>query len=116
MRNRISKRQVVFAHPFTLSEIDREFPAGPYTVETEETAVNSASFVTYRPIGTVLVRRAPGIRGDRPEFWDIEAASLAAALERDGQPAHAPGAEDRAALDRAENEGWSRERQDGAAS
>ncbi|MBB4658206.1 hypothetical protein [Parvularcula dongshanensis] len=115
MANRICKHQVAFAYPFTLKGIRDEFPAGAYTVETEEAPVTGDAHRTHRAIGSILVRRHPGAR--RPEFWDIDLRSLASALDRDAAlgDARRSGAQSVIALPmdhtmdaigRAEDEGW----------
>ena len=39
---------VRFAEPFTLTGLEREQPAGTYTVETGEELIPSVSFAAYR--------------------------------------------------------------------
>lgn len=82
MSTRFRTRTVVFARPFVLDEIERELPAGSYTVEVEEEMLDGASFVGYRRVGTRMTVPLPG--GAGVETWLIRPDGLDAALERDG--------------------------------
>ena len=96
MTNRVSKRLVTFAHPFRLDSIERQWPAGEYTIETDEEPLDSNSFVAFRTVGTtMIVYPRPG-RSGQHMFIEIDAGELEAALLRD-----------RDGIDRAENEGMS---------
>ena len=96
MTNRISKHLVTFRSPFYLESLEDEWPAGDYTIETEEEPLDSASFLAYRRVSTtMIVHRKRGLRTET-KFVTIDPADLAAAQAHDQQP-----------LDRAENEGMS---------
>jgi hypothetical protein len=73
---------VEFAHAFHLDEIERELPAGQYTVETEEEALDSASFLAWRRVATSLFVR-PDQSSSAAQMWAIDPVSLEAALKRD---------------------------------
>lgn len=83
MTIRTTSRTVTFTRPFVLSGIVEEQPAGTYTVETDEELLQTASVPAYRRISTLL--RLPGRPGSSVLGYvvDIDAAELAAALERD---------------------------------
>ena len=80
---------VRFAEPFTLTGLEREQPAGTYTVETDEELIPSVSFAAYRRTATWL--RLPGEReGAGPsaghsEVVAIDPVELDAALARDAR-------------------------------
>jgi len=87
MTMRTTSRTVTFTHPFVLSGIVEEQPAGTYTVETDEELIENASVTAYRRISTLI--RLPGRPGSMvlEQVVDIDAAELAAALERDADRA-----------------------------
>jgi len=84
-----STMTVRFAEPFTLTGLEREQPAGNYTVETDEELIPSLSFTAYRRTATWL--RLPGQReGAGPsaghsEVVAIDPVELDAALARDAR-------------------------------
>jgi hypothetical protein len=81
---RTVSRTVTFRHPFRLSGIVEEQPAGTYVVETDEEPVDTPSVEAWRRISTLI--RLPGRPGrlTLDQVIDIDPAELAAALERDG--------------------------------
>lgn len=83
MTNRVSKRLVTFQKPFSLDSIERQWPAGDYTIETEEEPLDSNSFVAYRTICTTMILRPPSGKSGRHIFIEIDASELDAALLRD---------------------------------
>jgi hypothetical protein len=87
MTMRTTTRNVVFTRPFVLRGIVEEQPAGTYTVETDEEAIGSGPVTAYRRISTLI--RLPGPPGSLvlEQVVDIDAAELAAALEKDAAPA-----------------------------
>jgi hypothetical protein len=97
MTNRISKQLVTFRSPFYLDSLEEEWPAGNYTIETEEEPLDSPSFLAFRRIATTMIVHTK--RGERTQtkFVAIDPAELADALARDQRP-----------LDRADNEGMAR--------
>ena len=63
MTMRTTSSTVTFIHPFTLSGMDEERPAGTYTVETDEELLQTSSLPAYRRISTLIrLRRDPGVR------------------------------------------------------
>ncbi|HWG79311.1 MAG TPA: hypothetical protein VN681_06025 [Stellaceae bacterium] len=87
MTMRTTTRNVIFARPFVLRGIAEEQPAGTYTVETDEEPIGNGPVTAYRRISTLI--RLPGLPGSLvlEQVVDIDAAELAAALEKDAAPA-----------------------------
>ena len=83
MTNRVSKRLVTFKKPFSLDSIERQWPAGNYTIETEEEPLDSISFLAYRTICTTMILHHPTGKSGKHIFIEIEASELDAALLRD---------------------------------
>lgn len=94
MTNRLTKKLVTFRNPFVLESHDQTWPAGDYTIETEEEPLNSRSFLAYRKIATTMVVRSRTGKRTRTQFVEIDSAELDAALARDTE-----------SIERAENEG-----------
>ena len=51
---RTRRETLTFAHPFTFGDRAEVQPAGAYTVQTDEEAIEGISFLTYRRIATVI--------------------------------------------------------------
>jgi hypothetical protein len=70
-----------------LSGVVEEQPAGTYTVETDEEPIGTGPITAYRRISTLI--RLPGRPGSSvlEQVVDLDAAELAAALEKDAAPA-----------------------------
>ncbi|ABI75796.1 conserved hypothetical protein [Hyphomonas neptunium ATCC 15444] len=83
MTNRVSKRLVTFNKPFRLDSIERQWPAGDYTIETEEEPLDSKSLLAYRTICTTMILHPPSGKSGRHIFIEIEASELDQALLRD---------------------------------
>ena len=83
MTIRTTVSTVTFARPFILDSIAEEQPAGTYTVETDEEMLPTTLVPAYRRVATLI--RLPGRPGSSVLGYlvDIDAAELAAALERD---------------------------------
>lgn len=98
MTNRVSKRLVTFRNPFFLESLEEEWPAGDYTIETEEEPLDGLSFHAYRRIRTTMIiypKRGRNPHGNT-RLIAIDPSELDAALARDRFP-----------IERAENEGMS---------
>ncbi|NBC19867.1 MAG: hypothetical protein GVY06_02275 [Alphaproteobacteria bacterium] len=103
MPNRITKKLVTFRKPFALTSHDEVWPAGDYTIETEEAPLEGLTFVAYRRIETIMVvRPATGKKGVA-QFITIDPLELDAALLDDRNGADHVDVED--AMGRAANEG-----------
>jgi hypothetical protein len=65
MTRRTTSKTVTFANPFRLSEFDEPFPAGRYSIETDEELLDEVSFPVYlrRATMTQVIAdpRPPGI-------------------------------------------------------
>ena len=83
MTNRVSKRLVTFTKPFRLDSIERQWPAGDYTIETEEEPLDNKSALAYRTICTTMILHPPSGKPGRHVFIEIEASELSEALSRD---------------------------------
>jgi hypothetical protein len=119
MTIRTTEKIVKFARPFTLGGFDAVFPAGAYSVETDEELLESLSFPVYRRKLTVIHLPATSDQPGVKQTISIDPNELEAALKRDRMPGVSARREiipagatiarveeaDRQALDRAENEG-----------
>ena len=54
MTMRTTSRTVTFIHPFNLSGMDEEQPAGTYTVETDEELLQTSSLPAYKRVSTLM--------------------------------------------------------------
>lgn len=112
---RTTTKTVTFMHPFSLSGTAEAYPAGTYTVETDEELLQASSIPAYRRIATLLrLERTTGTV--LTQIVETNPAELAGALARDAhpdetapQPARSEGSVSRKrAHDRMESfrEGW----------
>ena len=83
MNIRITKKKVSFHNAFSLKSIEGEWPAGEYTIETEEEPLDIASFLAYRRIATTMIVRPKKGRPGATHFLDIDPKELEDALARD---------------------------------
>jgi citrate lyase beta subunit len=91
MTMRTRKWTVTFTRPFRLGELGDEFPAGDYSIETDEELVDGVSFPVYRRTATMMQLIADPLRPGVTETAVIDPRQLEAALEADA--AQAPKAE-----------------------
>jgi hypothetical protein len=78
MTTRSTDHHVKFAHPFSLPGGEETWPAGDYTVTTDEELLDT-SFTAYRRLSTTIALR----KGAETRHVTIEPLDLAAALDRD---------------------------------
>ena len=78
MTMRTTARSVTFRGPFVLKGLDGVQPAGTYTVETDEEAIE-ASFLAYRRVATLMHVYKAGVT----EVFPVDPVELDAALLRD---------------------------------
>jgi hypothetical protein len=80
MTARTSRSTIAFAHPFTISAVVGELPAGRYDIEVDEEPIGPASdHVAYRRVATYLfVPTGSGVR-----MMVIEPKALDEAVARD---------------------------------
>jgi hypothetical protein len=83
MKNRITKKKVSFHSAFSLKSTEGEWPAGEYTIETEEEPLDIASFLAYRRIATTMIVRPKKGHPGATQFLDIDPKELEVALARD---------------------------------
>ena len=80
MTTRTTTRTVTFVRPFMLGELSEQFPAGRYSIETDEELLEGVSFPAYQRTATTMQLvadpRHPGIT----EFATIDPLQLEAAL------------------------------------
>jgi len=82
MLSRTRAEDVTFAHPFTLQGEPTPFPAGAYTVATEEELIQDLSFPAYRRVSTTLM--AAGDRtGSFAGVTEVDPRALAQAKRVD---------------------------------
>jgi hypothetical protein len=86
MTMRTTSRTVTFIHPFNLSGMDKEQPAGTYTVETDEELLQTLSLPAYKRISTLIRLPARPRSTMVTQIVEINPLELAAALARDAQP------------------------------
>jgi hypothetical protein len=85
MTVRTTAKTVTFMHPFSLSGTVNAYPAGTYTVETDEELLQASSIPAYRRIATLLrLERTTGTV--LTQIVETNPAELAGALARDAQP------------------------------
>jgi hypothetical protein len=85
MTMRTTSRTVTFIHPFNLSGMDKEQPAGTYTVETDEELLRTLSLPAYKRISTLIRLPARPRSTMVTQIVEINPQELAAALTRDAQ-------------------------------
>src|SRR5882724_2446729 len=82
---RTTTKTVTFMHPFSLCGTVEAYPAGTYTVETDEELLQASSIPAYRRIATLL--RLERTRGTvQTQIVETNPVELAGALARDAQP------------------------------
>src|SRR6266436_8591256 len=82
---RTTSKTVTFVHPFSLSGTVEAYPAGTYTVETDEELLQASSIPAYRRIATLLrLERTMGTA--QTQIVETNPVELAGALARDAQP------------------------------
>jgi hypothetical protein len=86
MTMRTTSRTVTFIHPFNLSGMDKEHPAGTYTVETDEELLQTLSLPAYKRISTLIRLPARPRSTMVTQIVEINPLELAATLARDAQP------------------------------
>lgn len=80
MDTRTQSTTVTFARPFILDGMDRLQPAGAYTIDTVEEALDTMQTQGWRRLRTVMRIERPGAT----EFFSIDPEQLGKALTRDG--------------------------------
>lgn len=83
MTRRTTNKTVMFAHSFRLSEFDEPFPAGRYSIETDEELLDGISFPVYVRRATMMQLIADPRRPGITEHAVIDPLELEEALEAD---------------------------------
>jgi|AraplaMF_Col_mMF_1032025.scaffolds.fasta_scaffold00010_111 hypothetical protein len=83
MTIRTTKRTVSFTRPFILGEFGEQFPAGRYSIETDEDLLDGMLFPAYLQ-GVTVMQRIPDRRPGITEPAVIDPFQLDAALALDG--------------------------------
>lgn len=63
LEQRTRASTVTIDHPFSITDVDGELPAGQYLVETTEEPIEGLSFVAYRRLWTTITLPALGHDG-----------------------------------------------------
>jgi len=84
---RTSEKRVTFRRPFVLGGSDEVFPAGTYSVETDEELLEGISFPAYRRVLTLIHLNATPAHPGLSRVLTIDPDELDTALERDQAPA-----------------------------
>jgi hypothetical protein len=87
MTMRTTSRTVTFVHPFNLSGMDEEQPAGTYTVETDEELLQTSSLSPYKRVSTLMRLPARPTGTMLTQIVEVNPLELTAALARDAQRA-----------------------------
>jgi hypothetical protein len=87
MTMRTTSRTVTFLHPFNLSGMDEEQPAGSYTVETDEELLQTSSLSAYKRVSTLMRLPARPTGTMLTQIVEVNPLELTAALARDAQRA-----------------------------
>ncbi len=85
MPERTTVRTVTFRHPFSLSDLDGQQPAGTYGVETVDTTLDNLSFIAYRRVSTTIIIPPIGVASRQRQMIVIDPLELEAALKRDAE-------------------------------
>ena len=74
---------MTFRHPFRIKGIDRQLPAGPYEVVTDEERIEGLSFPCYRRVATMIMVPAAAPNHSSTEMIFISSVDLADAQQAD---------------------------------
>jgi hypothetical protein len=85
MIERTTRKTVTFLHPFELSGVEGEQPAGTYAVETTEEPISDLSFIAYRRVSTTIVLVSAEFGPASRQIVTIDPKDLEAAQLRDAE-------------------------------
>lgn len=80
---RTTRTTVIFQRPFKLGEQDDIYPAGSYSIETDEELLADVSFPAYRRTATLMQRVTDPANGRIMPIVTIDPRDLEAALAAD---------------------------------
>ncbi len=86
MTLRSRRETITFRRPFRIRGIDRQLPAGPYEVITDEEMIEGLSFASFRRVATMIMVPA-GTRGSAMEMVSIGSVDLSDAQRIDASAA-----------------------------
>ncbi|GAC1617773.1 MAG: hypothetical protein NVS4B4_02670 [Bradyrhizobium sp.] len=86
MTLRSRRETITFRRPFRIRGIDRQLPAGPYEVITDEEMIEGLSFASFRRVATMIMVPA-GTRGSTMEMVSIGSVDLSDAQRIDASAA-----------------------------
>lgn len=80
---RTTRTTVTFKHPFKLGDPDQSYPAGNYSIETDEELLLDVSFPAYRRTATLMQRMSDPTHPRIMPIAVIDPLELEAALALD---------------------------------
>lgn len=83
MANRTRRTTAHFASPFSLPGFEKAQPAGDYTVDHDEEAIEGPSWIAWRHIGAFIHLPAIGVKSTRHQMVPINSADLKSALNKE---------------------------------
>lgn len=90
MTTRTSENTVTFKRPFVLDGFDEAFPAGIYSVETDEELLEGLSYLAYRRVSNVIHLHSSPDHPGLKRALAIDPSELDAVLARDRAHEDAP--------------------------
>src|SRR6202051_2328529 len=86
---RSRRETVTFRHPFRIKGIERQLPAGPYEVVTDEEMIEGLSFPCFRRVATMIMVPAAPPHHSSTEMISISSVDRADARQADTVAWHA---------------------------
>jgi len=80
---RSRRETITFRHPFRIKGIERELPAGPYEVVTDEELIEGLSFPCFRRVATLIMIPGAPPHQASTEMLSISSVDLADAQQAD---------------------------------
>lgn len=80
---RTTRTTVTFQYPFKLGDPDQSYPAGSYSIETDEELLLDVSFPAYRRTATLMQRVSDPANARIMPIAVVDPLELEAALVRD---------------------------------
>jgi len=80
---RTTRTTVMFKHPFKLGAVDESYPAGTYSIETDEELLQEVSFPAYRRTATWMQRINERNPASVMPIMTVDPVQLEAAIVRD---------------------------------
>lgn len=90
MTKRTLTNSVIFKKPFLLPGYREPFPAGQYTIETEEVLISHQGRSSYRQMASLMCYQPEGSTRSFTQFLNIDLREFEAAVMRDQQAARPP--------------------------